>query len=39
MKNICKVCSMCNGQNFTGASDESEMSPKGEIGNSPVQIM
>ena len=39
MKNIWKVCSIFNWQNFTGASDESEMSPKGEIGNSPVKLM
>ena len=28
-----------NGQNFTGESDETEISPKREIGNSPVKSM
>ena len=31
-----KVWRICNGHNFTGAIDESEMSPKEEIVNSPV---
>ena len=39
MKNISKVCRIFVGQDFTGASDESEISPKGEIGNSLVKTM
>ena len=39
MKNIWKVCSIFNRQNFTRTSYWSEISPTGEIGNSPVTIM
>jgi hypothetical protein len=38
VKNICKVCSIVNRQNFTPASILSEISPTGEIGNSPTEI-
>ena len=34
-----KICSSLNGMNFTRESDESEISPKREIGNSPVKSM
>ena len=38
-EHIWKVCSTFNGQNFTSESDESEISPNGDIGNSPVKSM
>ena len=38
-ENIFNVCCILNGQNFTRESEESKISPKREIGNSPVKIM
>ena len=38
-ENIWKVCSIFNGQNFTRESDESEITPNGDIGNSLVKSM
>ena len=38
-ENIWKVCIIFYGQNFTRENEESEISPNGDTGNSPVKSM